>query len=66
MRAALIVGAGVLAVLLGGVQFASMALYGDLAQPPAVPALLAPAVGGVLAGPLRSPRASHRTAVRSG
>jgi tetratricopeptide (TPR) repeat protein len=57
MRAALIVCAGLLAVLLGGVQFASMALYGDLAQPPAVPPLLAPAVGGILAGPLRSPRA---------
>jgi tetratricopeptide (TPR) repeat protein len=57
MRAALIVCAGALAVVLGCVQFASMALYGDLAQPPAVPALLAPAVGSVLAGPLRSPRA---------
>jgi tetratricopeptide (TPR) repeat protein len=57
MRSALIVCAAALAVVLGGVQFASMALYGDLAQPPAVPALLASAVGGVLAGPLRSPRA---------
>jgi len=57
MRAALIVCAAALAVVLGGVQFASMALYGDLAQPYAVPALLAPTVGGLLARPLHSPHA---------
>jgi tetratricopeptide (TPR) repeat protein len=57
MRPALIalgiVGAGVL----GAVQFASMSLYGDLANVPAVPALLSPGWGIVLASELASPRA---------
>jgi tetratricopeptide (TPR) repeat protein len=57
MRVALIACASGLAVLLGCVQFASMAFYGDLAQPPAIPALLSPALGSALARPLRSPRA---------
>lgn len=57
MRAALIGCGGVLAALLGWVQLASMAFYGDLARPPALPALLPAAVGSVLAAPLGSPRA---------
>jgi tetratricopeptide (TPR) repeat protein len=57
MRGVLIACAAGFVLLLGNVQFASMAIYGDLAQPPAVPALLPPAAGFALARPFRSPRA---------
>jgi tetratricopeptide (TPR) repeat protein len=57
MRAVLMIGGGCAALVLGSVQFASMAIYGDLARAPAVPALLTPAAGLALGRPLESPRA---------
>jgi tetratricopeptide (TPR) repeat protein len=57
MRAALIAGCGVVALLLGCVQLAAMSLYGDLAQAPAIPLLIAPAVGIALGRPAASARA---------
>ncbi|MGD0475644.1 MAG: hypothetical protein ABSB70_20855 [Candidatus Velthaea sp.] len=57
MRAALIACALALVVLLGLVQVTSMAFYGDLARPPALPALVSPALGRQLARPLRSSQA---------
>jgi tetratricopeptide (TPR) repeat protein len=56
-RAVLTAFAAALAVLFAIVQLGSMALYGDLAQPPAVPPLLSPALGIALGRPLGSPRA---------
>jgi hypothetical protein len=54
MRGAMIAAAACLVLLLGAVQVAAMALYGDLANPPAIPALLPPALGMALAQPLQS------------
>ena len=53
-RRALILSVVPVVVLLGLIQSASMALYGDLARWPAVPALLPPALGEKLARPLRA------------
>jgi tetratricopeptide (TPR) repeat protein len=48
---------GIVALAAAVVQIASMALYGDLAHAPAVPALLPPELGIRLARPLGSPAA---------
>jgi tetratricopeptide (TPR) repeat protein len=57
MRRALIAAGGCAVLLLAVVQLASMALYGDLAQPLSAPALIPPALGIALARPLGSPAA---------
>lgn len=57
MRGALIAVVSCVGCIFATVQVGSMAMYGDLAQPPAVPALLAPAAGIALGRPLGSPRA---------
>jgi tetratricopeptide (TPR) repeat protein len=57
MRPLLIAVVAVAAVLLASVQVASMAMYGDLAHPPAVPALLPPALGIALGRAFTAPPA---------
>jgi tetratricopeptide (TPR) repeat protein len=49
------VALGAAALLLGTVQLASTALYGDLARPPAVPPAVPPAWGVALGAPLAQP-----------
>lgn len=57
MRWLLSLATAVVAMLLGGVQLASMAMYGDLAHPPAFPALLPPALGVALGRAFAAPPA---------
>jgi len=57
VRRVVIALAAVLAVTLGVVQLGSMAVYGDLARPPAFPALLPPRLGIALGRRLGSARA---------
>ncbi|MFN2462017.1 MAG: hypothetical protein ABR591_15270 [Candidatus Velthaea sp.] len=49
---AVTIALAVAAILAGGMQLAATAFYGDLAQPPAVPRLVPPALGIALARPL--------------
>jgi tetratricopeptide (TPR) repeat protein len=55
VRRASIAAIGVVGVLLGAVQLESMALYGDLARPPAIPAIVPADWGRLVAPAFRSP-----------
>ncbi len=55
-RSTVMLIAGIVSIVFGAVQVESMALYGDLAQAPALPALVPPGWGRVFDDELRSTR----------